>query len=180
MGRLSAAAMALYVERGFEQTTVAEIAERAGLTARTFFRYYTDKREVLFAGSAMLGHSLVTALDEAPASATPMDAVWVALDAAAKQLGARHEHSRLRQTVIAANPELQEREHTKMASLSLAIADGLRRRGVEDRDARLAGEVGISVLRVSFDQWVSGPPTAELAAVMRASFDQMRVLTGTP
>src|SRR5512139_176471 len=105
--RLREAAMELYLERGFEQTTVAEIAERAGLTARTFFRHFADKREVLFAGSAALQEQLVSALAAAPESAPPMEAVAAALDAAAAVLGERHEYSRQRQSVIAANPELR-------------------------------------------------------------------------
>ena len=169
--------MELYIERGFEQTTVAEIAERAGLTARTFFRYFADKREVLFAGSASLQDSLVTALEDAPESASPIQAAWAALEAAAAILGERHEYSRLRQRVITANAELQERELIKMASLSAALADGLRRRGVTDPDASLAAAVGIAVLRVAFERWVSGSAKCTLSAVMRESFDQVKVLT---
>src|ERR1700722_9057041 len=90
-GRLRQAAMELYLERGFEQTTVAEIAERAGLTARTFFRYFADKREVLFAGAFMLRDAMVEALDGAPDSAAPMRAVAAALDAAATALGQQRE-----------------------------------------------------------------------------------------
>src|ERR1700712_1443968 len=105
-GRLRQAAMELYLERGFEQTTVAEIADRAGLTARTFFRYFAGKREVLFAGAFSLQDPLVAALDGAPGSASPMAAVAVALDAAATALGQHPEFSRQRQVVIEANPEL--------------------------------------------------------------------------
>jgi AcrR family transcriptional regulator len=168
--------MELYVERGFDQTTVAEIAERAGVTARTFFRYFADKREVLFAGSESLQEGLVAALEDAPQSASPMAAVWAALAAAAAMLGERHEYSRLRQTVITANAELQERELIKMAALSAALADGLRRRGVRDTDASLAAEVGIAVLRVAFERWVSGPRTRKLSQTMRESFDQAKAL----
>src|SRR6201995_5847472 len=88
-GRLRQAAMELYVERGYEQTTVADISERAGLTARTFFRYFADKREGLFNGSMALQEQMVTALGAAPASASAMDAVAAALDAAASILGER-------------------------------------------------------------------------------------------
>src|SRR3954447_2332638 len=98
-GRLQEAAMQLYVERGFEQTTVAEIADRAGLTARTFFRHFADKREVLFAGSGDLVDGLGHALAEAPDTATPMEVIAVALDAAAEFLGGDREHSRQRQSV---------------------------------------------------------------------------------
>ncbi len=169
--------MELYVERGFEQTTVADIAQRAGLTARTFFRYFTDKREVLFAGSADLQDQLVAALEGAPDSAPPMDAIAAALDAAAELLGGRQDFSRQRQSVIAANAELRERELIKMASLSLALADGLRRRGVADPDASLAAEAGIAVFRVAFERWVSEPGEQELAQVMRDSLRQLRSLT---
>jgi AcrR family transcriptional regulator len=168
--------MELYVERGFEQTTVAEIADRAGLTARTFFRYFADKREVLFAGSTALQDALVEALEAAPPTASPMDAVWAALEAASTFLGARHDYARLRQKVITANAELQERELMKMAALSTALADGLRRRGVKDPDASLAAEIGVAVFRVAFERWVNGPRTRKLAQTMRESFDQTKAL----
>ncbi len=171
--------MQLYVERGFEQTTVAEIAQRAGLTARTFFRYFTDKREVLFAGSAALQDGLVGALEAAPESASPMQAVGAALDAAAELLGGRHDFARQRQAVIAANAELRERELTKMASLSAALADGLRRRGVTEPDASLAAEAGIAVFRVAFERWVAGERARELRQVMRESLDQLSALTAS-
>ena len=169
--------MELYVERGFEQTTVADIAERAGLTARTFFRHFADKREVLFAGSTFLQDSVVAALAAAPETATPMEALWAGLDAAAGHLGQRREHSQLRQTVIAANSELQERELIKMASLSAALTGGMRRRGIGDADARLTAEVGIAVLRVAFHQWVTEPHSDTLVGLMRATFERVGALT---
>jgi len=171
--------MELYVERGFEQTTVAEISERAGLTARTFFRHFADKREVLFAGSGSLQELLVGALDDAPDSASPMAAVSAALAAAAAALGQHREYSRQRQSVIAANSELRERELIKMASLAVALADGLRRRGVDDANASLAAEAGIAVLRVAFERWVTEPGDQDLVQVIRDSLDQLRNLTAT-
>jgi AcrR family transcriptional regulator len=169
--------MQLYVERGFEQTTVAEIAQRAGLTARTFFRYFADKREVLFAGSASLQAQLVDALEAAPSSASAIEAVSAALDAAAEVLGQRREWSRQRQSVIDANAELRERELIKMASLSAALADGLRRRGVSEPDASLAAEAGIVVLRVAFERWVREPTRSDLSQLMRESLDRLRSVT---
>jgi AcrR family transcriptional regulator len=176
-GRLRQAAMELYVEHGFEQTTVAEIAERAGLTARTFFRHFADKREVLFEGSVTLQEELVSAVDDAPDSASPMEAVSTALDAVATVLGQHREYSRQRQSVIAANAELRERELIKMASLAAALADGLRRRGVADPQASLAAEAGIAVLRVAFARWLSEPDEHDLAHVMRDSLGQLKTLT---
>jgi AcrR family transcriptional regulator len=169
--------MQLYVERGFEQTTVAEIAQRAGLTARTFFRYFADKREVLFAGSADLQEHLVQALDAAPMSASPMQAVAAALDAAGAALGQHRERSRQRQSVINANAELRERELIKLASLAAALADGLRRRGVSEPDASLAAETGIVVFRVAFERWVSQPHGADLSQSMREALDRLKTVT---
>ncbi|GAA4344858.1 TetR family transcriptional regulator [Angustibacter luteus] len=169
--------MELYVERGYDQTTVAAIADRAGLTARTFFRYFADKREVLFAGSESLQDSLVAALDDAAPDASPMQAVAAALDAAADFLGDRRDYSRQRQSVIAANAELRERELIKMASLAHALGDGLRRRGVPEPDASLAAEAGVAVFRVAFDRWVNDPVDRPLAQVMRESLVQLRTVT---
>ncbi len=109
-GRLQEAALALYSERGFDQTTAAQIATRAGLTERTFFRHFADKREVLFGGSALLQDRIVAGVADAPPTASPLDAVSRGLDAAAAFLGQfRRDLSRQRQIVIAANPELRER-----------------------------------------------------------------------
>jgi AcrR family transcriptional regulator len=168
--------MELYVERGFDQTTVADIAERAGLTGRTFFRYFADKREVLFSGSASLQEHLVAALAGAPESATAIESVAVALDAAAELLGDHRDLSRQRQAVIAAHAELQERELMKMAALSAALAEGLRRRGVIDPEASLAAELGTAVFRVAFGSWVNGPGDRTLGEAMRESLDRVKAL----
>src|SRR6266851_9963154 len=154
-GRLEQAALDLYVERGFEQTTVAEIAGRAGLTERTFFRYFADKREVLFSGAGTLQELLVSAVASAPDSAAPIDAVAAALEAAGALLQERREFARQRQTIIAANPELQERELIKLASLASAMADALRQRGVGYSAASLAAEAGIAVFRIAFERWTN-------------------------
>jgi AcrR family transcriptional regulator len=176
-GRLERAALALFGERGFENTTVAEIAERAGLTERTFFRYFTDKREVLFAGAAALQDLLVNAVVDAPGSAAPIDAIAGALEAAAVVLGERRDYSLQRQTVIAANSELQERELIKLATLASGIADALRQRGVTDPAAALAAEAGIAVFKIAFERWISESNPRDLSELVRDSFDQMRAVT---
>ena len=143
-GRLELAALALYGERGFENTTVAEIAARAGLTERTFFRHFADKREVLFSGADALQELLVSSVANTPDSIAPIDAVGGALEAAGALLQERREYARQRAAIIAANAELRERELIKLASLASAIADALRRRGVADPAASLSAEAGIS------------------------------------
>jgi AcrR family transcriptional regulator len=176
-GRLREAAMQLYVERGFEQTTVAEIASRAGLTARTFFRYFADKREVLFAGSADLQAHLVQAIEGVPADASPMQAVAAALDAAAAVLGPHRDRSRQRQSIIAAHAELRERELIKLAALSTALAGALRRRGVPEPDASLAAEAGIVVFRVGFQRWVGEPHETDLAQTLREALGRLKSIS---
>jgi AcrR family transcriptional regulator len=175
--RLEKAALELYGDRGFENTTVAEIAERAGLTERTFFRYFADKREVLFGGAGMLQEHLVNAVAGAPESAAPIDAVAAALEAAGAVLQERRDFARQRQRVIAANAELQERELIKLATLAAALADALRRRGVAEPAASLTAEAGIAVFRIAFERWVGGTDQRSLAALMHDLLDELRAVT---
>jgi AcrR family transcriptional regulator len=177
VGRLQHAALALYGERGFENTTVAEIAEHAGLTKRTFFRYFADKREVLFLGSEALEELFVTEVAEAPESAAPLDAVAAALDAAAAMFEQRREFAARRQQIIAANPKLQERELIKLASLAGAVAKALRLRGVDDPAAILTAEAGITVFRVAFERWVDEANRHPLQRLIRESLDELRAVT---
>src|SRR2546423_399056 len=116
-GRLRKAAMELYADRGYDQTTVAEIAQRAGLTERTFFRHFADKREVLFSGSENLQKTIVDTVESAPASATAIEAITAGIETAGDYINDR-DYSRQRQAIIAANPTLQERELIKMAALA--------------------------------------------------------------
>lgn len=179
-GRFRAAAMALFVEVGYEQTTVAAIAERAGLTARTFFRYFADKREVLFNGSETLQASMVGALRAAPADATAIAAVAAALAAPADFFDAdRRAYARQRSAVIAGNAELHERELIKLAKLAAALAEALRARGVPEPDASLAAEAGIAVFRVAFAQWLDAAETRGYGEIVDASLARLRTLATT-
>jgi AcrR family transcriptional regulator len=176
-GRLQEAALALYSERGFDQTTAAEIAARAGLTERTFFRHFADKREVLFGGSALLKERIVTGVEAAPAADGALDAVAKGLDAAAALLGeARRDLSQLRQAVIAANPELRERELAKLADYAAEVAAALRQRGVREPQATLAAEAGMTVLRVAIERWAGGDDGRDLTAIMRESVAALRAV----
>jgi AcrR family transcriptional regulator len=176
-GRLEQAALQLFVERGFEQTTVAEIAKRAGLTERTFFRHFADKREVLFGGAGALQELLVHTLASTPNSAAPIDAVAAALAAAGALLQERRDYARQRQIVIAANAELRERELIKLASLASALADALRRRGVRDPAASLTAEAGIAVFKVAFERWVNATNQRDLPHLIRESLDELKAVT---
>jgi AcrR family transcriptional regulator len=164
--RLERAALALFAERGFEQTTVAEIAERAGVTARTFFRHFSDKREVLFAGQERLTAAFTTAIADAPADASPTELVARALDGLARFFPAeRCEFARGRQAVVAAHPGLQERELHKLSVLAAALAGALQARGVEPPVSTLLAESAITVFRVAFTAWLDDPDGRDLAPI---------------
>jgi AcrR family transcriptional regulator len=175
-GRLEQAALELYTERGFDQTTVAEIAERAGLTERTFFRYFADKREVLFWGQGALVELVTAGIADAPDSASPMDVVRHAMKAVGAMFEGRHGHARRRQAVIDANPGLQERELIKLASLAVVTADGLVHRGVDQAAAKLTAEAAVAVFKVAFDRWIGANRDADLTRAIADSFDELRTL----
>jgi AcrR family transcriptional regulator len=176
-GRLEKAAMELYGERGFEPTTVSEIARRAGLTERTFFRHFADKREVLFGGSSVLRDHLVRAVADAPQAAAPIDVTAAALRTVAALFEERHEHSRRRQAIIGAHAELQERELIKLAALASALAEALRLRGVPDLAACLTAEAGIAVFKVAFERWLGQADPKALPRLIRESLDELRTVT---
>jgi AcrR family transcriptional regulator len=177
--RLQQAALALYGERGYEDTTVAEIAERAGLTKRTFFRYFTDKREVLFWGSELLEQRMVAAIEAAPASASALAMIGAALDAAAGRFEEVREFAGPRHRIIASSRELQERELIKAASLAAAMARALRARGLSDSAANLAALTGTTVMHVAFERWVSDPDQTPFQQIARDSLAQLREIATT-
>lgn len=173
-GRLQQAALELFGERGYEQTTVAEIAQRAGLSERTFFRHYADKREVLFGGSDEFRQAFVAPLELAAAEPSALELVSAAVEgagAALEELRGR-ELARARQRVIVANPELRERELIKLADVTAAMAAALRARGVEEPDASMLAELGMAAFRVAFERWLATGEQrtlSELTAVALAS-----------
>jgi AcrR family transcriptional regulator len=175
--RLERAAMELFTERGFDQTTVAEIAARAGLTERTFFRHYADKREVLFGGSSGLSAELVQSVAGAPAGATPIDMIAASLATAGELFAQRLSFARQRQRIIDANRELQERELIKLAALAASLAQALRERGVADAAALLAAEAGVAVFKIAFGRWIDENNAVPLSDIMRESLAELKAVT---
>jgi AcrR family transcriptional regulator len=176
-GRLLKAALELYGERGFEQTTVAEIAERAGLTERTFFRHFADKREVLFAGAEVLQDRMVNAVADAPEDVTPIEAAAAGIAAAGALIQEGGELPRQRQSIIAASVELQERELIKLASLAAALAEVLRGRGVTEPDASLAAEAALAAFKIGFDRWLNSSGKRDLPQVIRESLEALKAVS---
>jgi AcrR family transcriptional regulator len=178
-GRIALAAMELYSERGFDQTTVADIALRAGLTERTFFRHFADKREVLFVGQDEFSGLFLAPVLDAPADATPMQAVTAGIEAVAHSFEPRRSWSIQRQAVIVANPGLQERELIKLAGVTNAIAAALRDRGVSEPAASLAAQSGMAVFHVGFVEWVSPHNTRPFGDIIADSLTALRGITAS-
>lgn len=168
--------MELYSERGYEQTTVAEIAKRAGVTERTFFRHFTDKREVLFSGSDVLRERMLAGLDAVGPSAPVLDAVRAAIESLCDVFTER-EFSRRRQAIIAANPELRERELIKLAAYTADLAEALRRRGTADPAARLAAEMGLAAFHVAWERWLGASDERSMRDFAAEAFDAMKSLS---
>ena len=174
-GRLGKAAFELYRDRGFDQVTVAEIAARAGLTERTFFRHFPDKREAVFAGVEMQGEAAARAVAEAPESATAVQLMSLAIEAVADLIADHRQGVQDRQSVISAYPELRERRLVKVAELAERLATALRMRGVPDLQATLLGQLGGAVFTVSMQRWLEDAGqdahAPDLRALVRESLD---------
>jgi AcrR family transcriptional regulator len=175
--RLTRAAMDLFGERGFAQTTAGDIAERAGVTERTFFRHFTDKREVLFDGSETMTRSAHDAALAAPAELSAFDAALAGIVAATAPLEDRREHAVRRSRIVEANPTLRERELLKLAGMTEALADALRSRGATGPTADLAAHSAVTVFHVAFAQWVSLDRPGRLSTAIARTAKALRAVT---
>lgn len=176
-GRLQQAALELFGERGYERTTAAEIAARAGVTERTFFRHFPDKREVLFQGAAVLQAALAARIADAPQDLAPLDVLFFAIRSLVPLMEANRPVSEPRQAVIAATPALAERELTKHATLALALADALVLRGVEVKLAQLAGQTAMAAFSQATAAWLENP-AGGLAEQVEAGYRELKALFG--
>lgn len=170
--------MQLFREHGYDRTTIAEIAARAGLTERTFFRHFADKREVLFGGTDELERFIEGEVAAAAEKHGPFDATVAALEKAAAALQAIRPLSeiRARRRLIEASAELRERELMKLTSIGKAIREGLTKRGVAEPAANLAAEAGMLLFKVGFERWLADPKT-DYANHLRTAARELRVLT---
>lgn len=174
-GRLERAALDLFGEQGYDRTTIAQIAQRANLTERSFYRWFADKREVLFGGSEALEKHLVSAIDAAPADFGALPTLLAAF-ATAPEVFRPREFLRERSAVIAANPPLRERELIKLASISGALTAALLHRGCDQQKARLATDVGMAVLRLATERWMADEGT-DFAEVLSTSAADLLAFT---
>jgi len=174
-GRLERAALDLFTEQGYDRTTVAQIARRANLTERSFYRWFADKREVLFGGGGELERAITDAIAAVPAGTGALATLLIACRAAPEVMRPR-DFLRERAAVIAANPPLQERELIKLASLAETITGALVDRGFDPQTAQLATEVGSAVLRLATARWVADEG-ADYNQALAAAAEQLLAVT---
>jgi AcrR family transcriptional regulator len=177
--RLVLAALDLFEERGYEKTTVIEIAERAGLTKSTFFRHFADKREVLFGGDTMAG-LLAEGIETAPAGATALESVAHAFDAIGTEAFTpeRREFSARRRAVISAHPELQEREALKGLALTASMTAALERRGTPALIACLAAQLSALALKLAYERWSDPGSGSDFADIARRTLSELQTTSG--
>lgn len=169
--------MELFLERGYDQTTAQSIAARAGVTERTFFRHFADKREVLFGGEAELSATLTEAIAALPEGTKPLPAIQAAFHAAVPLFERNRSVSEPGARLIAATPALYERSLAKTASLVEAMAEALRARGTEQRTARLCAQIGMDTFRSATSNW-QADSAAGLSALIDQAFARLREIVG--
>jgi AcrR family transcriptional regulator len=175
--RLVVAAVDLFADQGYDATTVTQIAERAGVTKSTFFRYFSDKRELLVAGQETLSRLLAEGIAAAPADATPLEAVAAGLELASGEMGpANRELGPRLKEAVAASTELQERDALKSIGLATAMSGALVARGVPEPTARLAAELGVLAFKRGYNQWseADGEDDSGLAPHALRALEELR------
>lgn len=176
--RLEAAALALFVEQGFAETTVPQIAARAGLTTRTFFRHFADKREVLFAYQAELPDVVREVMADVPQSASALEVISVSLRRLAEtKFDGRRDYLLAHQAIVDADAGLRERGLRKMSILSEAIGHEFRDRGLDDLGATLAAHTAVTVLSVALDRWLGAVEETSLSIHVSDTLAALQSLT---
>jgi AcrR family transcriptional regulator len=180
--RLEQAALDLFLEQGFTETTVPQITARAGLTTRTFFRHFADKREVLFAGEDLVPERVARFMAEAPPSLGPMELITEGLAPAAAGIfeGRDLDHLLRRRAAVNAEPALHERELRKFSLMSTALEQGFRDRGVDDRTAQLAAGIAVTAFRIAVTRWLDQHGDPDLPTTVNETLAAMRRFTNTP
>jgi AcrR family transcriptional regulator len=171
--------MELFLERGYAEVTVADITRRAGLTKRSFFNHFADKREVLFADAVAFQQIATECLAALDPATDPLQAATAALAQAGLSLAVYMPFAAARRALIASSTELRERELVKMASLSQGLQEGLIARGSPARSARFTAEAAITVFKSAYDDWIDAPD-ADFAALINRSLEELRIAIERP
>ena len=172
--RLTKAALELFSEHGYDNVTVTQIAERAGITRRSYFRYFPDKREVLFAGSEQLPPAIRDAVLAADETASPLPMTLNALADVGAHLIEHVAHSAERRAVIGASAELTERERTKLAAVTTAIHEALEQRHVEPGRAKLVAQIATVIFQTAFDHWIDAQGCRDFSTCLHTTAESLR------
>lgn len=175
--RLQRAAIDLFAAQGYAGTTVAEIAARAGLTERSFYNHFMDKREVLFPGQGQFLAEIFDAVSTTPSENRPLDLIFDALSATAGWFDHRRDAARIRRQIIEAHPELRERELSKMAALTAVISDGLQTRGASRSPAVLTAAAAVAAYQVALDSWLNDHQQRGLQEHLHIALTELRRTT---
>jgi AcrR family transcriptional regulator len=179
--RLQAAAMELFAEKGFADTTVPQITQRAGLTTRTFFRYFADKREVLFVGENELPEVVARVFAQAPADLAPLDVVVHGLrTVVSPRIQEYHAYFRARREIVESDAGLREREAHKLASLARAGAVGFASRGLPPLQADIAGSLAVAIYDAAFNLWLDGEDTVPFGDAVTSAADAAGAVASRP
>ncbi len=165
--RLQAAALELFVEHGFAAVTVPQITARAGLTTRTFFRHFADKREVLFTGEDALPAVMAQVFAQSPPEMTPMELIVKGLcEVVAPRFDGLRDHLRVRRGVVLSDEGLRERDLRKRALTAEAAISGFRDRGLTVLEATLAAQLAATIIDTAISRWLDDETDRPLAAIM--------------
>lgn len=175
-GRLAKAAVELFAVQGFDQTTGAQIAERAGMHERSFFRLFADKREVFFYALETAQTAAVAVIADTPGDTAPVDAVAAALEQRCDIIQHNRDAALVRRDLIAANPELRERDLAKHAELAATLAEALRERGTPERAATLAADTAMAVFLGALACWYADPEHRQLPTLFREGLDELAIM----
>lgn len=176
--RLASAAFELFVEQGFAATTVPQITERAGLTTRTFFRHFSDKREVLFGAEDHLPAVVDAQMARAPAGTDPMRLIEIGLrEVANDQFVGLHDYLRTRRAIVRSDSGLQERELRKSSILAEAAINGFRARGENELTATLAAHISVTAFDIAIDRWLDQDDPLALADIVSETLTALRSIT---
>ena len=177
--RFESAALALFRERGYARTTVPDIAARAGLTERTFYRYFADKPEVLFWRAGEFETAMVEAIARAPTAAATIEALLAGFEAIGEVFDTTRADIAARHALVAAHPEFTARDLLKKQELTIAVSRALRARGMNEVEAHVASETGMTVWRIALDRWTWDDAGSSFVDHVRQAFEQIRRLADT-
>jgi AcrR family transcriptional regulator len=178
--RLEAAALDLFAENSYEETTVAQIADRAGLNRATFFRHFSDKREILFGGEDRLAELFTAGIRSAAPDGTVSEclrAAFVSADVAMTE--EQRVKTARRALVVASNVEVQERGLLKHARIARAISAALRERGIDELSARLGSEIGLLAFSVGVEHWLQSRTNESFSHHAAAALDELQARSAT-